>query len=255
VRGLLIAGLTAALIAPARADDDEYAKVHTVAVVSTLGASLHWETTGMTRFDYLDEPLRLDWSVDDYVERAIAGMLRGRFVVTGKAPPRNLFEGDSNDSQLSRTARMSIAALPEAAGVDAYIVVRPSKLPNQDDMGIAVSHHSGAFGRELTDLRSSFVVEVFDAKTGERIDYGTANSPLERAQWGLVERCDEAIWANKVALLTAQQKAKIVDAVATVIDKSLPFALDNAKLISDDAARDRATLAASEPGSTTCHPL
>jgi hypothetical protein len=252
VKALPAAALAALsmLGASAKADDDEYAKVHTVAIVSTLGGALHWETTGMTRFDLREEPLALDWNIDDYIERSIAGAVRGRFAV-GKAPPRDSFAGDSEDSRLSRSAR-TIAA---TGGVDAIIVVRPSKLPYQDTAGIVVSHHSGAFGRELTDLRSAFEVEVFDARTGERIDYGTANSPTEHAQFGLMERCEESIWAAKTALLSAQQKSKIVDAIESVVDKSLPFALSNAKLIEPDAARTLAAPAADDPGSKTCQPV
>lgn len=257
MKALLVAALAATLIltAPAKADDDEYAAVHTVAVVSTLGGALHWETTGMTRFDYSQEPLKLDWNIDDYVEHAIAGALRGHFKVGDKALPRGLFAGDSTDGQLSRNARSVLAGLPEAAGVDAFIVVRPSKLAYYDLTGIVASHHSGAFGREMTDLRSSFEVEIFDARSGERIDYGTANSPIEHAQWGLTERCDESLWTDKQASLSALQKAKMVEAVRSVIDKSLPFALSNAKLIDPDAARALAEPAANDPGSASCHPL
>jgi hypothetical protein len=247
--------LALTLAAEARADEDEYSAVHTVAVVSTLGGALHWETTGMTRFDYKDEPLRLDWDVDAYVEHAMADALRGHFRVSDKTLPRGLFAGDSTDSPLSRNARSVVAGLADAKGVDAFVVVRPSKLADYELTGIVASHHGGAFGHEMMDLRSSFLVDVFDARSGQRIDYGTANSPIEHAQWGLTERCDESMWADKQASLSALQKAKLVAAIRSVIDKSLPFALSNAKLIELDAARALAEPASNSPGSASCHPL
>jgi len=247
VKAFLIAGFAATLALAARADEDEYAKVRTVAIVSALGGHLHWETTGMTRFDYKDEPLHLDWNIDDYMERSIAGVLRGRFTVSGQAQPRTLFAG-SYDGSLPRNARMA------ATGIDAYIVVRPSKLPDYDTAGIVVSHHGGAVGDEATFLRSSFEVDVFDARSGERIDYGTANSPIERAQWGLSERCDNNLWAARPASLSAQQKSAIVAVVKSAVDRTLPFALSNAKLIPEDTARGLAAPDAGESGSTTCHP-
>jgi hypothetical protein len=229
--------------------------VHTVAVVSVLGGALHWETTGLTRFDYKIENLHLGWSVDDHVERNVADALRGRFTVSAKALPHALFDGDAYDHSLSNSALASINALPEARGVDAYIVVMPAKLPAMGTTGLVVSRHHGAFGRELTDLRSAFWVNIFDAHTGKRIDSGTANSPIEMQQFGLMERCDNAIWADTAAQLSPQQQSQVADAVKAVIDKSLPFALSNATLIPESDARAMAAKAASEPGSTTCHPL
>ncbi len=104
-------------------------------------------------------------------------------------------------------------------------------------------------------MRSAFWVNIFDAHTGRRIDSGTANSFIEMQESGLMERCDNAIWADTVAQLSAQQRSQVADAMKAVIDKSLPFALSNANLIAKADAHDRAAKAASEPGSVTCHPL
>jgi hypothetical protein len=244
---LIVFLVAATLTAAARADEDEYAGVHTVAVVSTLGGALHWETTGMTRFDVKDEKLHLDWNIDDYIEHSIAGVLRGRFAVSGQAPSRPLFAG-SYDGALPRNARAAVA------GVNAYVVVRPSKLPDHDTAGIVVSHHGGAVGDEATFLRSSFEVDVFDAHSGQRIDYGTANSPILHAQWGLSERCDDSLWASPPASLSARQKSAVAAAIRSAVDRTLPFALSNAKLIPEDAARSLAAPDAGESGSATCHP-
>jgi hypothetical protein len=258
VKTILAAGLAAtlALTAGAQAGDDEYAQVHTVAIVSVLSAGLHWETTGLTHFDYKIEDLHLDWNVDDHVERSIADALRGRFTVSAKPLPHALFDGDVLDHSLSKSALTSLGALPEATGVDAYIVVMPARLSIYfDTTGIVVSHHHGAFGRELTDLRSAFWVNIFDAHTGKRIDSGAANSFIEQQEFGLMERCDNAIWADTPAELNTQQRSQVADAIKSVIDKSLPFALSNATLIPKADAHDRAAKAASEPGSATCHPI
>jgi len=257
VKTILAASLAATLALTTGAQaDDEYAQVHTVAIVSVLGGGLHWETAGLTHFDYKIEDLHLDWNVDDHVERSIADALRGRFTVSTKPLPHALFDGDAYDHSLSKSALASINARPEASGVDAYVVVLPARLSiYYDTTGIVVSHHHGAFGRELTDLRSAFWVNIFDAHTGKRIDSGTANSPIELQEFGLMERCDNAIWADTAAQLSAQQPSQIADAIKAVIDKSLPFALSNANLISKVDANDRAAKAASEPGSVTCHKL
>ena len=253
----LTAGLAATLALTVNAQaSDEYAQVRTVAIVSVLGGGLHWETTGLTRFDYKIEGLHLGWDVDNHTERAIADALHGRFTVSAKPLPHALFDGDAYDHALSKSALASINALPEASGVDAYIVVMPAKLSMYfDTTGIVVSHHHGAFGREMTDLRSAFWVSIFDAHTGRRIDSGTANSPIELQQFGLMERCDNAIWADTAAQLSPQQQTQVTDAIKAVIDKSLPFALSNATLIPESDARAMAAKAASEPGSTTCHKL
>lgn len=258
MRTVLAASLAAtlALTAGAQAGDDEYAQVRRVAVVSLLSGDLHWETTGLTHFDYNIEDLRLGWNVDDHVERSVADALRGRFTVSAKPLPHALFDGDAYDHSLSKAALASIHALPEASGIDAYIVVMPSRLPAyRTTTGIVVSHHHGAFGRELTDLRSAFWVDIFDAHTGKRIDSGMANSPIELQQFGMAERCDNAIWADTAAQLSPQQQSQVADAIKAVVDKSLPFALSNATLIPESDARAMAAKAAGEPGSTTCHPL
>jgi hypothetical protein len=247
--------VTLAFTAGAQAGDDEYAQVHTIAIVSVLGGALHWETTGLTRFDYKTEDLHLGWNVDDYVEHSVSDALRGRFAVSAKPLSRASFDGDAYDHSLSKSALASINALPEAHGVDAYIVVTPAKLPAMGTTGLVVSHHHGAFGRELTDLRSAFWVNIFDAHTGKRIDSGRANSLIELQQFGLMERCDNAIWADTAAQLSPQQQSQVADAIKAVVDKSLPFALSNATLIPEADAHAMAAKAANEPGSTTCHPL
>ncbi len=254
---ILAASLAATLAATAGAQaDDEYAQVHTVAIVSVLGGGLHWETTGLTHFDYKIEDLHLDWNVDGHVERSIADALGSRFTVSTKPLPHAPFVGDPLNDSLLKTLLASINAVTDTSGIDAYVVVRPAVLsPYYNTTGIVISHHHGAFGRELTDIRSSFWVDIFDAHTGKRIDSGTANSPIELQEFGLMERCDNAIWADTTAQLSAQQRSQVADAVKAVIDKSLPFALSNANLIAKDDAHDRAAKAASEPGSMTCHPL
>jgi len=184
MRNVLLAALLSmfSAIAARAANEagDEYANIHTVAVVSALGSDITMQTYGATVFDNALYMLHANWSPDALVIQQIKAALGGRFTIGNAVDPQafaNIAPGALGD--MGSALRQRVLAQPKANGVDAYVVVVPDTvtLMGLSWRGLQVTRNLALFGRGGTSVNAYYMVEVIDAVTGDRIDYGTARYP------------------------------------------------------------------------------
>lgn len=220
---VLAAALLLVPVAAAAADQDEYAGIHTVSIVYTLGDTLQFTIAPrLFALGGVPRPANISsWNLKDHVTRELAQLLGQHFAV--REAPLN---GNNN---LNCAYRDDCAdKLPRTAAIDAYVLIykAASMDPvsgNGDIGGIGLYHHQGLLG--LADIYAVYAVygvAVIDAKSGAVIDYGTSRS---------VERVDDSVWPQSDSQLTEQQSATIRAALFRGVDDTLPHALANAKLI------------------------
>ncbi|MGD0191002.1 MAG: hypothetical protein ABSD74_09700 [Rhizomicrobium sp.] len=152
-------------------------------------------------------------------------------------------------------------ALPKTNGVDAYVVVIPQVKRHGS---IAVGHmnpwgltgeHASVMLDETTHFIPYYVVGVIDAKSGKKIDDGKAvfrRSLFSRSGNPFKEKCSNDLWATSAEQLTADQKTSIHRQLASLLSRTVAYALADANLISaDDAAAETAQIAL--PADPSCH--
>ena len=234
---LLVAALSAANAA------DKYADIHTVAIISTLGDQILVEKKADVINTDLSPSVTIDskLGIDAYISKEIASAISSRFVIAdADVDPSYLTDFPISPERLSEL-KERFSARPQSS-VDAFIIVHPVKYDAPSMLrtveiartGIVLTHTKGLFGVSDTSLNIDYMVSVLDAKTGKKIDYGTAFT-----------RTPEFFHPNPVPLLFCDTKKawpqdpqhpdeavlKQLDAeIMAVIATSLPVALNGANL-------------------------
>lgn len=255
MRPIGICLLVALLAAPAFAADDEYANVHTVAVISVVGDVEMKSLNDIRLTDTPNYRLPPDTRLDAFVTAQVADALKSRFTVIQVAPER--FPAAAWPVGLVSSAfdkmRTQLRADPALANVDAYVVVAPRTVDIMGSIwtGLSVTHAHGIFGRDTTGLWAVYTVTVYDAKTGDRIDYGTAKLAHNGLAVAATKQCDNVLWAETPDKLTAAQTHQIGDEFEATISQSLTVALEASRLIPD--AGDPADIASWDGRPLVCH--
>lgn len=248
----------ACIAQPAAASADKLGNVHTVAIVSILGNEVDMQTGG-TRFDYADYKLQTDWNLDALIHDHVANAVRGRFAVKDDALDARLFSTVKNSSGRAVWAQIRdiLKAAPQKPDVEAVIVVHPNESPGPLSPGLGVIHEAPSWlGSGTTIVGATYALGIYDAKTGDRIDYGTGRYPASDTLSGYTfpwETCPASIWADAEDKLTAKQKNGIRQELWSLITRSLPYALTNSGLISKTDAES--LKASATAAGLSCHPL
>lgn len=245
--GTLLLAVTGSTVASTGAvGRDEYANVHTIGIISDLGDDVPvlkvydrvplFELFGGSTPPNSTEILHSGWRIDEFVESEIASALAGHFTTKTVAAGTGSFPESPSYEPPPDEFRRQILALP-ADAVGAYVIVHRTELyvdagpSGFDEKGLEVANFAGAFGGGAGIL-ANFQIGVFDAKTGDRIDYATAR---------LMKICKSGLLADGVAQLSSLQKEAIRAELLTMIHKEVPSLLRSAGLISRDASEELET--------------
>jgi hypothetical protein len=253
---IVIFSASVLLTAPAHGDSaTDYSAVHRVAIISKLGPDIHLEKIGITRFDLKNSDMAIDWGIDDYVRSSVATMIGPRFTVIAPAIDPRIFDKPEILGHLSSEKFGKLNSVPIANRADAYIVVYPVEILAGEPAGVVLSHDKEFFTQH-TSLSAMYWLYVIAGQTGAKLNYGTARIPASGHLGGYsipVVGCDNDLWADSPDEFTNAQKTILKQEITVLLDKSLPFALKGAGLITDTDASDLYRTAAHQ--STTCRPL
>jgi len=216
------------------------------------------QTDGPTIFGNDDYKLDLDFDLDAQIVQQVKAALGKNFAVTEVAVDASAFSALESGVDETREMRRRILALPKAEGVDAYIFVLPDlfKGPAFELRGLVVTRSPSPFGDGFTTVGTHYAVGAFDAVTGNRIDYGTAQYPSSRTLTGHerpIERCTNSMWADAADRLSDGQKSRLRKEFRALVSRSIAYTLASAGLInkSETAA---VTAAFDTQGDESCHP-
>ena len=212
------------------ASTDEYNNIHTVAVISRVGGTFHFQQLGLTIFSNSDKTIQIPgWGINDKFVSMTTEALSSRFTVIPSGPPDDI----SGIADL----RPLIQALPPEKIADAYVVIAESKrqVPMRTfyESGLGIFRQEMLFGRHFDLLHADYVVGVLDGKTFKQIDYGSSQMK-DGGILGIFPAelpSDESNWADDPDTLTDVQKQAIQLQLSQLIEKSLPHALASANLI------------------------
>lgn len=218
--------------------EDEYANIHSVAIVSALGNVVDMQTQG-TRFDYDDYKLHTDWDLDAFIRDYITKALQVRFTIKDSNIDPQTFS--NIESRLLHTVRSQIGdrlrAMQNRPDVDAIIVVFPANLESTGYVspGLAASHSSSFLNRNgAVTVAATYRIGVYDAKTGELIDYGDAQYLGLWNKYGgppPIENCPSSMWSPSEDQLSDDQRNRIRQEFQSLLTHSLPIAMAKANLI------------------------
>lgn len=165
-----------------QADSGGYDNVHTVAVVSSLGASMT-----LQYHDFWGEhskPFDIStWDVDGKVEALLKQYLDGRFAFKDVAYDKAKLAAIPNGPFVNTEADVSkyLRGL-DNDGVDAFLVVRPDlnqQLPGTEGIGL---DNGGAFNDPLPVEWANYEVEFFDAHSYKKIASAYSRLSLRKGE-------------------------------------------------------------------------
>jgi hypothetical protein len=248
----LAIALVLAPVAGVCALNDEYARIHTIAVVSALGDEVETNTVGLLRFGNSDYDLRTDWKLDREVVAVSEKVLAARFTIKSINVDPQTFADIKHGifDNFWHDVGRRVSALPKENGVDAYVVVFPDPGAQLTDKRHGLLVLRGDEQSATAIASTNYLVGVFDAATGDRIDYGSAQFPTRDAVVGFatpMANCPNAMWAEKRGQLTSDQVARMGQEFAWLIDKDIGYALASANLIGKGAAADAAASSGPNP--------
>src|SRR5438874_1327955 len=128
--------------------------------------------------------------------------------------------------RISLLLALMVFSAPQARAADRYANVHSVAVISVLGDGIAL--------RQVTDLTQSAIapIAVFDAKTGKKLDYGTASfvaPSLLQGPMGLLP-CDKRIWPQDPANPDENEARQIRADLMAAVTLSLSIALKSAKL-------------------------
>jgi hypothetical protein len=219
-------------IAASAAGRDEYAGIHTVAVVSAIGDTLHF-TEAPRMFSGGTDALPISsWGIDPSVETQIAQAVGTRFTV-------KTISVDTSAVAKCDGREQCADALPRTDQVDAYVVAYNAAAADPiggsgDIFGLGMYHHQGLLGMaDVHSVYAIFAVAVVNARTGEIIDYGTAKLPEAHflgEHLNPIEAIPESAWPANPPNLAPDQQATVKQTLTRLIATTLPYALHSAHL-------------------------
>ncbi len=205
------------------AQEDAYAGVHTLGVISALGNTAFYQKQGITVFDTYDKSFALDWNVDAKVSQALSTTLAARFGIK-PAPPLpsktndaflriGIFDSGPDFKKLSAYLKQ----LPSAGDVDAFMVVLPARI--KEDLYMAPRTLTGiGLYRETSrsvaltniEMYAAFGIVVVEARTGNVISWGYADAfGNARHRQGYVRSSCLGSWPTTVDDISSDQKQTI----------------------------------------------
>jgi hypothetical protein len=215
---------------------DEFAKIHTVGVISGFENTMTFKKIGVMVFGNSEEKISIaDWNINATVSDDISAALRNKFIVKPVANDAATFTEESKDFRNWKQKRF--VSLPENNAIDAYIMILPSG--EMDPLGSSLNieglgflNHERIFGSPKLALYAIYKVYIVDAKTGARIDYGSArvHDSAFLSSASPYAPMEESAWPASVAQLSTEEKIKLKDQLIALIQKSLPYAFLNANL-------------------------
>ncbi|HEX3652629.1 MAG TPA: hypothetical protein VHU18_07390 [Rhizomicrobium sp.] len=254
--GLVIATSLSGFLPNPVGAKEKLTDIRSVAVVSLLGNEVDMQTIGMTKFEYKDYKLHIDPKLDDDVRDFVTNALQKRLTVKNDVSPQAFSGVKSSFSEtLWDNIGTHIRLMSPAPDVDALVVIYPNATNELMPSQLAVTHQAPfLFHGPIDIFAAGFAIGVFDAKTGERIDFGTGRFPQRGYIAGFSppwERCPDSMWAESEGALSPDQKGKIRQELWSLITRSAPYALTNAGLISASEADELAKTSA-PAGDSAC---
>jgi len=266
---------------PATAQDDPYANIHTIGIVSLIGDTATYQHKAFA-FDTSHTPIELDWDIDAKVSEILSSALKSRFEVVPVPPllgkissvplkddllvALHISENGPDFTGLSDLLKNSASA----SGVDAFVVVIPSKyvsglgkgayyVPpivaldlNRYFDGLGVYRDSNPFMTiDGVTLYATFDIVMADAKTGKIISWAYAD-PLGNARqtpFSVNAGCFGQ-WPTAPDSLSADQKQAVRTQLTKFVLKALPGTLRSIGLPSNfDVTADLPSM----PGTIICN--
>jgi hypothetical protein len=254
-RALLITA--AAVLDPAicvAATNEPLKDIHTVGIVSALGNDIIVQNRGVSVFTNSQEPMTLDWTLDDDVAQRIATAIKGRLDIK----PVSVDLAQAREKALKSNPSFSdigdyVAGLRPSNDVDAYIVVLPVAHTSNEiygltaTNGLGINRYESAFfaSHQPVTIFATYVVAVVDAKSRKPLVWSYGKLSEDSPHSGPIEKfCSSSLRAATPADVTDGQKAAIRQELEYMILTSLPNAL---KLIGLPPASDISGNIPSEP--------
>jgi len=235
VKRAAFALLFALVVAQARAEDDPYANIHTVAIVSALGDGIELKQesdfVGSTAPDYA---FHSGLDVDGYITARIRDAVASRFTIVEPAiDPTTL-----RNFPLPPDAQRRFLSPTAGSTPDALILVHAGTLVLRSPppfvsmsylySGLSMTKATGLFGGHSIAISAQYEVTVINTRTGATIDSGTALLP-PRGVFGsrasVPVHCGDAIWPADPAHPSPTEARRIDADLMAMIAMSLPNAL------------------------------
>jgi hypothetical protein len=212
-------------IVPVPHDQDPFADIHSVAVVSVISDQLKFDQVGTIAFDQSHDARPIDdWHLDAQIETDIRSAIGKRFAVKDVAVDReHLSRARLDDS--GGNVEAVFPGLNARDDVDAFVIVvkRPMLLwKHGHAAGLGVFNQAtetNAAGS--SEVYASYAVAVLDAHSLKLIRYakGTVGPPYSTQ----VPRrdIDTSLWPENGAALTRAQSAGIENGLLTLMNDSI----------------------------------
>ena len=237
MRFMTVAVLISLLFASsALATPDEYANIHTVAIVSAFGGKMNLQTVGVTVFGNSSNQLDLSGTIDTTVTARIASMISGRFSIKPSPLDASFFETMTEEDRVPNALQAKILARPDP-DIDAYIVVVTGHqtFMGQTNDGLGLMHSTGLFGKSDNLFYANYAVVVIDAKDSHIIAWSHGRSNDGNPHTGFVIAiCDKSIWPEQPSAAISSIDAFRTELNALVLD-GLPHALSSVGLLTNAA--------------------
>lgn len=230
------------VVSQARAEDDPYANIHTVAIVSALGDGIQLKQEGdfigSTAPDYV---FHTGLDLDGFIIERIRDAVAVRFTVVEPAIDPALLQ----NFPLPVDAQRRLLPPTPSSTPDAVIIVHVADLELRSPppfismsnlySGISMTKTTGLFGGHSILMSAQFEVTVINTRTGATIESGTGLLPPQGVfgnRLSVPEPCSDAIWPADPHSPSAAEARRINADLMAVIAMSLPNALRVARLVS-----------------------
>ena len=242
VKRTAFALLSALAVSQAQAEDDPYANIHTVAIVSALGDGIELKQEsdfiGSTAPDYA---FHTGLDLDGYVTAKIREAVASRFTIVEPAIDPALLQ----NFPLPPDARQRLLPPSPGATPDALILVHAGELELHSPFpaisisflysGLSMTKGTGLFGGHSVAMSAQYEVTVINTRTGATIDSGTALLP-PRGVFGsrasVPVHCGDAIWPTDPAHPSPAEARRIDADLMAMVAMGLPNALRVVRLVS-----------------------
>ena len=258
---LVATTLFALLVGANAAEKNEYAPIHTLAVISTIG-NVTVRNNGALPGGSDEFTLYANWDLDNQITQEVVTVLSSHFAISKTTIDPQAFS--NLDTSALGTAwqdvQRRVKALPPTSGIDAYVVVFPHLIGGSMGVtwhGLSVDRNRSIWGGGHALVGAYYGIGVYNATTGERIDYATGQYPTSRTISGHmapIDECPLTISAASESNMTSEQNVRLRREFASLFSRSIAYSLASANLISE-AEANAATASFLSPGDAECKPF
>ena len=219
---------TAMTAVAGHAKADDFAKVHTVAVVVVTGNDIKVRKLSVLSFEegtqYFRAKTDIVGAIKHYVETALAT----RFKVEQADADGATLHDLKGDDFIAALRQMRVAGEPPDAFVVISLNFHSFGRIEWSGIGLDLVGDDGS----TTALYTHIFLEVIDPRTGERIAHGDGRFPHGGVFSGPqpIQICDRRLWPGDVAHMTSEQQALIETEVMASLKAIIPYMLDDAGL-------------------------